>query len=158
MSALIIFFHVLACLVLILTVLLQAGSEAGLSGSFGGSSDTLLGAKSSSFLTKFTTSMAIVFMVTSLVLAVVASKRNRSVVMSSKTIEPAVVEDKAVVEEETSKPEVKEAVEEKTETAKQEVKAEVVENKTDVVAAVETTIEQKEIPVEKQETKELIKE
>lgn len=68
---LLVFLHVLACLFLIVIVLLQAGKNADLSGAFGGSaSQTAFGNRATgNFLTKMTTVMAVVFMMTCLILA-----------------------------------------------------------------------------------------
>ena len=70
--------HVFVCISLILVVLLQTGKRADLAGAFGGGgSQTAFGARgAATFLSKFTTIAAVVFMVTSLVLAI-ASSRSR---------------------------------------------------------------------------------
>ena len=69
--------HVIAALSLILTVLLQAGKGAAMgSGLGGGSSQTMFGSSGAgNFLTKLTTGIAILFMVTSLTLAVFSTKK-----------------------------------------------------------------------------------
>ena len=55
--------HVTACLVLILTVLLQAGKGADIGAVFGGASTTIFGSSGAgNFLTRLTTGAAIVFM------------------------------------------------------------------------------------------------
>lgn len=65
--------HVFVALVLIVVVLLQSGKGAGLGAGFGGGSQSLFGARGpSSFLSKFTSGAAIVFMLTSLTLSVVS--------------------------------------------------------------------------------------
>lgn len=62
--------HVVVSLFLILVVLLQTGKGASLGAAFGGSSDTMFGARGAgSFLGKLTTGAAIVFILTSLSLA-----------------------------------------------------------------------------------------
>jgi preprotein translocase subunit SecG len=63
--------HLLACFFLILVVLLQTGKGAEMGAVFGGgSSATLFGASGAgNFLTKLTTGTAIVFFLTSLILA-----------------------------------------------------------------------------------------
>jgi preprotein translocase subunit SecG len=84
MTTLIVLFHILACLTLIIVVLIQGGNESGLSGTLGGGgSDSVFGAKSSSFMTKFTSIMAVVFMLSSMSLSLFASKRSKSVVLES---------------------------------------------------------------------------
>ena len=68
--------HVLVCLFLIFIVLIQGGKGAQMGAAFGGgSSQTLFGGRgASTFLSKLTTAMAVVFMLTSLTLAVVAGR------------------------------------------------------------------------------------
>jgi preprotein translocase subunit SecG len=67
--------HVFVCLFLIAVVLLQSGKGAEIGAAFGGSSQTLFGSRgAATFLSKMTTIVAVVFMVTSLVLAIIASK------------------------------------------------------------------------------------
>src|SRR6187200_2995253 len=75
--------HVIVCLFLILVVLLQQGKSADWSGTFGGgSSQTAFGQRgSATVLSKATTGAAIMFMVTTLALMIVASRSgSRSVV------------------------------------------------------------------------------
>jgi len=75
MTILLMIVHILACFFLIAVVLLQSGKGAEIGAAFGGSSQTLFGSRgSASFLSKMTTVVAVVFMVTSLTLAVVTSK------------------------------------------------------------------------------------
>jgi preprotein translocase subunit SecG len=62
--------HVVVCVALILIVLLQSGKGAQMGAAFGGSSQTLFGSPGAAgFLTKITTAAAVVFMLTSLILA-----------------------------------------------------------------------------------------
>ena len=66
-------FHVLICLLLVVTVLLQAGKGGGLAGSIGGglaSSSVLGGRTAATFLTKATTVLATAFMLSCLVQSV----------------------------------------------------------------------------------------
>ena len=66
-------FHVLICLLLVVTVLLQAGKGGGLAGSIGGglaSSSMLGGRTAATFLTKATTVLATAFMLSCLVQSV----------------------------------------------------------------------------------------
>ena len=66
MFVLITIIHVLACVVLVLTVLLQAGKGADIGAVFGGASTTIFGSSGAgNFLTRLTTGAAIVFMVPS---------------------------------------------------------------------------------------------
>jgi preprotein translocase subunit SecG len=67
--------HILACLGLILIVLLQTGKGADMGAAFGGSSQTVFGSTgAATFLSKLTTIVAVVFMITSLGLAIIAGK------------------------------------------------------------------------------------
>jgi preprotein translocase subunit SecG len=71
--------HVVVCIVLILTVLLQAGKGANMGAVFGGSSQTLFGSSGpGTFLGKLTTGVAIVFMLTSFSLSYTASRKGSS--------------------------------------------------------------------------------
>jgi len=74
--------HVIACLVLIMVILLQAGKGGGISETFGGSGglQSMLGTKASSFLTKATAACAVLFLVTSMTLALMSTERAGSVV------------------------------------------------------------------------------
>ena len=68
--------HVLVCVFLIIVVLLQSGKAADLAGAFGGmGSQTAFGPRgSATLLSKATTASAIVFMVTSLTLSILATR------------------------------------------------------------------------------------
>ncbi|MFA5073276.1 MAG: preprotein translocase subunit SecG [Nitrospirota bacterium] len=69
--------HVFVAVILILMVLLQKGKGADIGAAFGGASQTVFGPRGAqSFLSKLTTGAAIIFMVTSLLLAIVESKRS----------------------------------------------------------------------------------
>lgn len=69
--------HVLVCIVLIMVVLLQSGKAADLAGAFGGmGSQTAFGPRgAATLLSKATTVCAIIFMLTSLTLAILSSRR-----------------------------------------------------------------------------------
>ncbi len=75
--------HVLSALVLILVVLLQSGKAGDLASAFGGtSSQTAFGVRSATtVLTKATAAAAVVFMVTSLGLAIFYSRTEESSIM-----------------------------------------------------------------------------
>jgi len=76
MVTLLIIIHITVCFILIAIVLLQSGKGAELGAAFGGgSSHTLFGSRgAATFLNKITTFAAILFMITSLTLAVVTAK------------------------------------------------------------------------------------
>ena len=69
--------HVLNCILLILVVLLQRSKGAGLSGVFGGggSQNVFGGRGGAPFLAKATSALAILFMTTSLSLAILSASR-----------------------------------------------------------------------------------
>src|SRR5882672_2063696 len=69
--------HVLVCLFLIVVVLLQSGKAADLAGAFGGmGSQTAFGPRgSATLLSKATTGSAILFMITSLSLSIMATRQ-----------------------------------------------------------------------------------
>ncbi len=75
MSTLITVLHVIVCLFLMLTVLLQSGKGGGMGGAFGGSNAGTVfgGSGASTFLRKLTAGAATIFMITSMVLAFIAS-------------------------------------------------------------------------------------
>jgi preprotein translocase subunit SecG len=76
MTILFTFIHVVVCLFLIVVVLLQSGKAADLAGAFGGmGSQTAFGPRgSATLLSKATTLAAAVFMITSLTLAILATR------------------------------------------------------------------------------------
>ena len=76
--------HVLTCALLIGVVLLQQGKGADMGAVFGGSSSTIFGSGGAgNFLTRLTTGLAVVFMVTSLVLTYSSALRVGSTVFDS---------------------------------------------------------------------------
>ena len=83
MSLLLIIIHVIVCVALILIVLLQTGKGADMGAAFGGgSSQTLFGSTgASTFLTKATTTVAIIFMITSLGLAYMSGHKTGDSIM-----------------------------------------------------------------------------
>jgi len=73
--------HIIVCIALILIVLLQTGRGAEMGAAFGGSSQTLFGgAGPAPFLSRITTIAAVVFLITSLLLAYVSVNPVSSVV------------------------------------------------------------------------------
>ncbi|HSB30796.1 MAG TPA: preprotein translocase subunit SecG [Candidatus Sulfobium mesophilum] len=80
MFTLLLIIHIIVCFFLIFIVLVQSGKGAELGAAFGGSSQTLFGARgAATVFSKLTTIAAVVFMLTSLSLAIVES-RSSSVV------------------------------------------------------------------------------
>jgi len=81
MRPLLIVLHIMICLILIVVVLLQAGRGANMGAMFGGSSQTVFGAAGAgTFLSKMTTVIAILFMLTTLGLSYFSQERASSVI------------------------------------------------------------------------------
>jgi len=77
--------HVIVCFLMIAAILLQAGKGAEIGAAFGGSSQTVFGSRGpGTFLSKVTVVAAIIFMLTSLGLAVLSRERT----FSSTVIDP----------------------------------------------------------------------
>ncbi len=80
MTSFITVIHVLACVLLILSVLVQAGKDGGLGSLGSGSSQTVFGSSGgANFFTKFTSGVAAVFLVTSILLTIVKTGRRGSI-------------------------------------------------------------------------------
>ena len=93
MNTIITIVHIIAAFSLVLTVLLQAGKGAAMGSGLGaGSSQTMFGSSGAgNFLTKLTTGIAILFMVTSLTLATFSNNKKSSSVIQG--IEEALPDD-----------------------------------------------------------------
>jgi preprotein translocase subunit SecG len=78
MIAIISAIHILACVALVVSILLQSGKGGGLAGAFGaGSSQTLFGGRgAATFLTRASTALAVVFFLTSLTLGLTSSRQS----------------------------------------------------------------------------------
>ena len=71
--------HLIVCFLMIASILLQAGKGAEIGASFGGSSQTVFGSRGpGTFLSKVTVGTAIIFMLTSLSLALLSKQANTS--------------------------------------------------------------------------------
>ena len=69
--------HLIVCFLMIAAILLQAGKGAEIGAAFGGSSQTVFGSRGpGTFLSKVTVGAAIVFMFTSLSLAILSRQEN----------------------------------------------------------------------------------
>jgi len=114
LEGLVLFFHIIVCLLLVVIVLLQSGKSADLAGAFGGmGSQSTFGPRgTASFLSRMTTTLAILFMVTSLTLWMLAAKKGstnsvltQDDVSQVETTAPATVDeskDKAVTDTPTT--------------------------------------------------------
>ena len=71
--------HVIVCFLMIGSILLQSGKGAEIGAAFGGSSQTVFGSRgAATFLSKVTVGAAIIFMLTSMGLAILAKERTFS--------------------------------------------------------------------------------
>ncbi len=73
--------HVLACIFLIAVILFQAGRGGGLSETFGSSAmQNIFGSSSKTILTKITAVCAVIFIITSLLLTILTTRRSKSLI------------------------------------------------------------------------------
>jgi preprotein translocase subunit SecG len=122
MYALLIVVHVIASIVLILVILLQAGRGGGLSEAFGMSStQTFFGTSATKFLQRATSVCAVVFLLTCLSLAALSTQRSHSLMDRVKPIPQA--------------PAAKEPQKTPAETKTEPVKAEEAKSKVDAPPA-----------------------
>lgn len=84
MFTLLLVLHVFVAITLVMVVLLQSGRGAELGAAFGGMGQATYGASKSTFISKFTTGLAIVFMSTSLSLAFLTTDRSQSSLLKSR--------------------------------------------------------------------------
>ena len=107
MHTAIIVLHVICTLFLILVILLQTGKGAAMgSGLGGGSSQTMFGSSGAgNFLTKMTTAIATLFMITSLTLATMSSKEKSRSIMPEEENPTAAILPESIPEAEDKKSE-----------------------------------------------------
>jgi preprotein translocase subunit SecG len=84
MYGLAIFIHVVVCILLITVILIQRGRGGGLVESFSGF-ESIFGPKTSAFLTRLTTVLAVLFMFTCLLLASLSVIQSRSLMEKVKS-------------------------------------------------------------------------
>lgn len=74
--------HLIVCFLMIASILLQAGKGAEIGAAFGGSSQTVFGSRGpGTFLSKVTVGAAVIFMLTSLTLAMLSKRDNAASVI-----------------------------------------------------------------------------
>jgi preprotein translocase subunit SecG len=80
LQGIVLFIHIVVCVLLVVVVLLQSGKSADLAGAFGGvGSQSTFGPRgAATFLSKMTTTLAVLFMVTSLSLWIIAANKSKS--------------------------------------------------------------------------------
>jgi|SRR6185503_20107941 len=81
MSALVIFVHCVACILLAAIILMQSGRGGGLTEQFAQAGE-MFGARTNEMLVKFTTILSVVFFVTCLALAIISASRGKSLMRS----------------------------------------------------------------------------
>ena len=87
MYILLLIVHVIVCFVLIFVVLLQAGRGGGFSDMMGGGQpQSLFGTQTNAFMVKATEVCAIVFIITSLSLAILSTQRGKSLVANQRLL------------------------------------------------------------------------
>lgn len=92
MENLLIIAHIAVCFFLVIIVLLQNGKGAGIGATFGGSSQSLFGTEGPlPLLNKITTTVAVIFMLTSVTLAYKSSQKSRSSVMTGVELEQRII-------------------------------------------------------------------
>jgi preprotein translocase subunit SecG len=82
--------HIIVCVVLIMVVLLQTGKGAEMGAAFGGATQTVFGSSGpAGFLSKLTTAVAIIFMVTTLTLCYLIGRLPVPTIMEKKVEQQA---------------------------------------------------------------------
>ena len=89
----ILFIHVLVCVLLVISILMQAGRGGGLAESFA-SAESMFGTQTNVFMVRVSTVLAVIFLTTSLVLAYHSSRKDKSL-MSNTRLLPKVQQTKA---------------------------------------------------------------
>lgn len=85
--------HIIVSFIMIGVILLQAGKGAEIGAAFGGSSQTIFGSRgAATFLSKLTIVAAIVFMLTSISLAVISKERSTASSLIETKIPPSSIE------------------------------------------------------------------
>jgi preprotein translocase subunit SecG len=78
MFGLIIVLHILVCIVLVIVVLFQQPQKGGVASVFGGGESIFGGGGAAPFMTKLTTGLAVLFMITSLALVLISAQRAKA--------------------------------------------------------------------------------
>jgi preprotein translocase subunit SecG len=108
MMTVIIIIHAIACALLIIIVLIQRGRGSGLVESFAGV-ESMFGTKTSVFLTRATTVLAVVFFFSCLILAILSVRQSRSLLADSKP-QPVKIEQPAPKESSAANPQASEPI------------------------------------------------
>lgn len=121
MTAILIFIHTIACILLVIAILMQSGKGGGLTEGFA-SAESMLGAQTNTFMTKLTTVFAVLFFVTSLALTFLSTKRDASLMEDVTYSAPATEESLPMLDSSTTETEsMQGAFDEMTDSAKEVV-------------------------------------
>ena len=85
--------HLISCVLLVITILMQAGRGGGLTETFQ-SAESMFGTQTNAFMVRFTTILAVIFLSTSLLFAFQSAKGTQSLMANKKFI-PKVTSPKA---------------------------------------------------------------
>jgi preprotein translocase subunit SecG len=77
--------HVIVCVLLVISILMQAGRGGGLTETFQ-SAESMFGTQTNVFMVRFTTVLAVIFFSTSLILAFNSSKGDQSLMANKKLL------------------------------------------------------------------------
>lgn len=77
--------HIIVCVLLVITILMQAGRGGGLTETFQ-SAESMFGTQTNVFMVRFTTILAVIFLSTSLILAFNSSKGEKSLMANKKLL------------------------------------------------------------------------
>jgi preprotein translocase subunit SecG len=84
MESVLLVVHYFVCIFLVIVILLQAGKGADIGAAFGGASQTVFGTRgAATFLSKMTTVVAIIFLMTSISLASISKNKSTSSILKS---------------------------------------------------------------------------
>jgi len=98
MTGFFMFLHAVICIFLVVVILMQSGRGGGLTEGFGGA-ESMFGAKTNEFMIKATTVFASLFLVTCLSLAVMSSKKDKSLMSEKSVSKVQTAEEKSAVPE-----------------------------------------------------------
>lgn len=102
MGTIILAVHIITCVFLIIFVLLQAGKGADAGATFGGIGQTYFGSQSGNILTKITSVLAVIFMLTSIGLTILYHQKISKSVVSG-FVSPESVNEAVPADTDTSK-------------------------------------------------------
>src|SRR5471030_1689747 len=84
----ILFIHIVVCVLLVICILMQAGRGGGLTETFQ-SAESMFGTQTKVFMVRLTTILAVIFLSTSLILALNSSKGDKSLMANKKLLSTA---------------------------------------------------------------------